>query len=56
MTKITFFGGGDLCFCGEIGFYFREKWNNQNVLKLSFERLNIVMHVCMRAFFVRITE
>ena len=46
--------GGDLCFCGEIGFYFREKWNNQNALKLSFERLNCYAH--LRDFFVRITE
>lgn len=41
-------------FCGEIGFYFREKRNNQNALKLSFERLNCYAH--FRAFLVRITE
>ena len=52
---VFFLGGGVcLCFCGKIGFYFREKWNNQNALKLSFERLNC--YACLRAFFVRMTE
>ena len=51
---VFFFFWFCLCFCGKIGFYFREKWNNQNALKLSFERLNC--YACLRAFFVRITE
>ena len=54
LLLLFFFFWFCLCFCGEIGFYFREKWNNQNALKLSFERLNC--YACLRAFFVRITE